>query len=50
VGVVLRGIDGGGVEIGIEGTVDRFPEVVKGVKSRISGKRIRTLFLAAYWP
>jgi hypothetical protein len=50
VGVVLRGMDGGGVEIGIEGTVERLPEVVKGVKSRISWKIILTLFLAAYWP
>ena len=47
---MLRGIEGGGVEMGMEGTVERFPDVVKGVRSRISGKIIRTLFLAAYWP
>lgn len=47
VGVVLRGMDGGGVDMGMEGTVERLPEVVKEVRSRISGKNIRTLFLAA---
>jgi hypothetical protein len=30
-------MEGEGVEIGIEGTVERLPEVVKGVRSRISG-------------
>ena len=49
-GVVLRGILGGGVEMGLEGTVDRFPEVVKDVRSRISGKVIWTVFFTAYWP
>lgn len=48
VGVVLRGMEGGGVDIGMEGTVDRLPEVVKEVRSRISGKNMWTLFLAAY--
>lgn len=50
VGVVLRGTEGGGVEMGIEGTTDKLPEVVKDVKSRISGNTIRILFLVAYWP
>lgn len=48
VGVVERGIDGGGDEMGIDGTVDRFPDVVNGVKSRTSGKTTRMAFLAAY--
>ena len=47
---MLRGTLGGGVEMGIEGTVDRFPEVVNDVRSRISEKAIRTLFFIAYCP
>lgn len=45
VGVVDRGGKGDGVESESVGTVDRFPDVVKGVKSRTSGKRTRILFL-----
>lgn len=40
---------GGGVqegdEMGAEGEVESWPEVVNGVKSRCSGKRIRHVFL-----
>jgi hypothetical protein len=50
VGVVERRRDGGGEEMGTEGTVDSLPEVVNGVRSRISGKRTRTVFFDAYWP
>jgi hypothetical protein len=50
VGVVERGMDGGGDEMGIDGTVDKFPDVVNGVRSSSSGKTIRMAFLAAYWP
>ena len=32
------------------GTVERLPEVVYGVKSKISGKFTRMVFFAAYWP
>lgn len=39
--------DGGGVEMACVGWVDREPEVVNGVRSRISGKETRTLFLPA---
>ena len=45
------GVGGGeGVEMELVGTVERLPEVVYGVKSRISGKFTRMVFLAAYWP
>lgn len=44
---MLRGMDGGGVEMGMEGIVERLPDVVNDVKSRISGKIMRMLFLAA---
>lgn len=50
VGVVLRGMEGGGVDMGMDGTVESCPEVVNGVRSSISGNSIRTLFLDAYWP
>lgn len=46
-GVVDRGKVGGSEEIGTEGTVERLPEVVKGVRSSISGKTIRTEFFIA---
>ena len=45
-----RGRAGGGEEMGTEGTVESFPEVVKGVRSRTSGKSTRMLFLEAYCP
>jgi hypothetical protein len=47
VGVVERGCEGDGVDIADVGTVERFPEVVYGVKSRTSGKIRQTLFLDA---
>lgn len=39
---------GEGVDIALVGTVERLPEVVKGVRSRTSGKNTLILFLAAY--
>ncbi len=36
-----------GVDKELVGTVERFPEVVKGVRSSTSGKMTRMLFLAA---
>lgn len=50
VGVVERGELGGGVEIGTEGRVERLPEVMNGVRSRISGKMMRIEFFIANWP
>jgi hypothetical protein len=47
VGVVERGRDGGGEDIGTEGTVESLPEVVNGVRSRSSWKTTQTLFLEA---
>ena len=47
VGVVDRLGYGGGVEREEVGTVERFPDVVNGERSRTSGKRTRMLFLAA---
>lgn len=47
VGVVERGWAGGGEDIGKDGTVERFPDVVKGVRSSSSGKCTRMLFLDA---
>lgn len=41
---------GEGVDIALVGTVERLPEVVKGVRSRTSGKNTLILFLAAYCP
>lgn len=41
VGVVERGIEGGGEDIGAEGVVDNWPEVVYGVRSSTSGKSTR---------
>jgi len=41
---------GDGVDIELVGTVERLPEVVKGVKSRTSGKYTRIVFFDAYWP
>lgn len=49
-GVVDRGKVGAGEQMGTEGTVERLPEVVKGVRSSISGKTIRTEFFIANWP
>lgn len=40
-------MDGGGVDIGFEGEVEREPDVVYGVRSRISGKRTRQEFRPA---
>lgn len=48
VGVVERSRAGAGVEMADVGIVERLPEVVKGVRSRTSGKMIRTLFFEAY--
>lgn len=43
------GVGGGeGVEMELVGTVERLPEVVYGVRSSISGKFTRMVFLAAY--
>lgn len=50
VGVVDRGSGGGGVDMAEVGTVERFPDVVYGVRSRTSGKIRRTVFLDAYCP
>lgn len=50
VGVVERGKVGGEAEIGTEGTVERLPEVVNGVRSKISGKIMRMGFFIANWP
>lgn len=36
-----------GLEIGAEGEVERLPDVVNGVRSRISGKTTRQGFLPA---
>lgn len=41
---------GEGVDIAQVGSVERLPDVVKGVKSRTSGKCTRMVFFAAYWP
>ena len=48
VGVVERGRVGGGDEMGAEASVESLPEVVKGVRSRTSGKTTRMLFFDAY--
>ena len=49
VGVVERfaARSGGGCEMGLFGLVESLPDVVKGVRSRISGKSIRQVFLLA---
>ena len=38
---------GGGAEMGLEGEVESCPEVVKGVRSRISGNWMWQLFFVA---
>lgn len=47
VGVVEHGTVRGGVEMAEVGTMERLPEVVKGVRSRTSGKMVWTVFLVA---
>jgi hypothetical protein len=46
VGVVERFMDVGCDEMGTEGDMDMLPDVVKGVRSRISGKVIGKVFFA----
>ena len=42
-----RGIGGGGEDMGTDGDVESFPEVVYGVRSSNSGKSRRQVFFVA---
>ena len=46
-GVEDRGIGGGGDDMGTDGDVESFPEVVYGVRSSNSGKSTRQVFFVA---